>query len=166
MLLPVVASLSYLVVLATGVVANPILNRGFQAPISLPITRNMSLAGSINFVQRDRARLKNLADAATGLHHPFGASDLGSTPDIPLDDMGTRYATEIGVGDPVTYCEPFQFLPRMVSYVSILDYLIVDTGSSNTWVGGFKPYRKTTTSVKTGDSIVSIMSRDSWPISK
>src|SRR6266446_6981724 len=39
-----------------------------------------------------------------------------------------------------------------------LDDLIVDTGSSNTWVGANKPYTKTNTSVKTDDSVVSVMS--------
>jgi cathepsin E len=165
MLLPVVTSLSYLVVLATGVAANPISNREFLAPITLSITKNMSLAGQINFAQRDRARLTNLANAATGVHQ-FGASNSDRTPDVLLDDMGGTYVTEIGIGDPPTYCEPFHFLPHMVSYVSALDNLIVDTGSSNSWVGAFKPYRKTETSVKTGDSVVSIMSRDFLPSSK
>jgi cathepsin E len=152
MLLPVVTSLSYLVVLATGVAANPISNREFLAPITLSITKNMS-------------RLTNLANAATGVHQ-FGASNSDRTPDVLLDDMGGTYVTEIGIGDPPTYCEPFHFLPHMVSYVSALDNLIVDTGSSNSWVGAFKPYRKTETSVKTGDSVVSIMSRDFLPSSK
>ena len=41
----------------------------------------------------------------------------------------------------------------------ILDDLIIDTGSSNTWVGGNKPYKETTTSVKTSDMVVRIVSR-------
>ncbi|KAF8495728.1 aspartic peptidase domain-containing protein [Russula emetica] len=134
MLLPVVTSLSYLIVLATGVAANPIVNREPQAPISLPITKNMSLTGRTNFAQRDRARLRNLANAAAGIHQ-FGASDP-NTLDDPLDDMGDTYTIGIGVGDPASYYN-----------------LIVDTGSSNTWVGAFKPYRKTKTSVMTGDLV-------------
>jgi hypothetical protein len=166
MLLPVVASLSYLIVLATGVAANPISNRESPAPIiSLPITKNLSLAGQTNFIQRDRARLMNLANAATGVHQ-FGASNSNSTPDVLLDDMGGSYVIELGIGNPPTYCEAFHFLPRVGSYLSILDNLVVDTGSSNFWVGAYKPYRKTETSVKTGDSVVSIMSRDSLPSSK
>ena len=48
----------------------------------------------------------------------------------------------------------------------ILDDLIIDTGSSNTWVGGNKPYKETTTSVKTSDMVVRIVSRaDSQPCS-
>lgn len=158
MLLQVVASLSCLVVLSTGVAANPIFNRNSQSPngiISLPISKNRSFINRNNFVQNDRARLKNLVTVTAGVDK-FDASDADAI-DIPLDDMGALYATNFGVGDPENSCDPFQFTPRMVTYVSILDYLIVDTGSSNTWVGGFKPYRKTQTSEMTGDLVVSVM---------
>ncbi len=40
----------------------------------------------------------------------------------------------------------------------ILDALIVDTGSANTWVGAFAPYSKTNTSVNTSKTVVSVMS--------
>jgi hypothetical protein len=36
---------------------------------------------------------------------------------------------------------------------------MIDTGSSNTWVGANQHYKKTDTSVKTGNSVVSIMSQ-------
>ena len=38
----------------------------------------------------------------------------------------------------------------------ILDELLIDTGSSNTWVGANKAYKVTNTSVKTSDRVVSI----------
>ena len=50
----------------------------------------------------------------------------------------------------------------MVSYILILDQLVVDTGSSNIWVGANKSYIKTKTSIKTSDSFVSIVSRDGF----
>ena len=37
---------------------------------------------------------------------------------------------------------------------SVIDSLIIDTGSSNTWVGAGKPYVKTSTSVQTKDRVV------------
>jgi hypothetical protein len=40
----------------------------------------------------------------------------------------------------------------------VLDNLLIDTGSSNTWVGAGKAYVKTSTSVKTSDSVVVILS--------
>ncbi len=53
----------------------------------------------------------------------------------------------------------------MISYISISDDLIIDTGSSNTWLGANQHYKKTDTSVKTGNKVVSVMSQDSWPSS-
>jgi hypothetical protein len=52
----------------------------------------------------------------------------------------------------------------MVSYLTpILDSIIVDTGSANTWVGANTHYVKTNTSVNTSDTVVSVMSYpDRW----
>ena len=91
------------------------------------------------------------------------SSTLEETPDVPLNNTAFGYTGRIGVGKPPTFCEPYQFLPRIVSYIPILDDLIIDTGSSNTWVGANKSYIPTITSVKTSDTLVSIVSRaDSW----
>ena len=46
----------------------------------------------------------------------------------------------------------------MISYMPILDELIVDTASANTWVGANLPYQVTPSSVKTSDSVVSTVS--------
>jgi len=110
MLLPMVASLSYIIVLATGVAATPIVDRGSQAPISLPITKKLNTTGRINFVQRDQERLRNLANVAARVNE-FSATTLDTIPDVSLDDTGVTYTTSIGIGSPPTYCEPFQFLP-------------------------------------------------------
>ncbi len=106
MLLPVAASLSYLAVLSTGVAASPIVDRDPHAPISLSITKMMNPTGRIDIVQRDRARLRNFANAATGARQ-FDASALDKTADIPETDTGTRYTVNIGVGTPPEYCDPF-----------------------------------------------------------
>jgi hypothetical protein len=112
MLLPVVASLSYIIVLATGVAATPIVNRDSQASISLPITKKLNTTGRIDFVQRDQDRLRNLANVAARVTgNEFSVTTLGAMPDVSLDDTGVTYTTNIGIGSPPTYCEPFQFLP-------------------------------------------------------
>ncbi len=96
-----VASLSYIIVLATGVAATPIVDRGSHAPISLPITKKLNTTGRINFVQKDQERLRV---------NEFSATTLDTIPDVSLDDTGVTYTTSIGIGSPPTYCEPFQFL--------------------------------------------------------
>ncbi|KAG2088898.1 acid protease [Suillus cothurnatus] len=57
-----------------------------------------------------------------------GSSSVDATNDV------TTYTASIGVGSPATYYT-----------------LLVDTGSSNTWVGANKAYQKTTTSHDTGN---------------
>lgn len=55
--------------------------------------------------------------------------------------LGVTYTTSVGVGSP-----PTQYT------------LLIDTGSSNTWVGAGKAYVKTSTSKSTGQKVVSILS--------
>lgn len=56
-----------------------------------------------------------------------------------MDALGVTYTTSVGVGSP-----PTQYT------------LLIDTGSSNTWVGAGKAYVKTSTSKSTGQKVVSI----------
>ncbi len=55
-----------------------------------------------------------------------------------MTDAGVTYTASVGVGKP-----PTQYT------------LLIDTGSSNTWVGADQSYVKTSTSKSTGESIVS-----------
>jgi hypothetical protein len=97
-----------------------------------------------------------------------GAAPSEGIADVPATvktTLGGYYAS-IDVGNPPTSCESCPFLPGIVSYMHILDDLLIDTGSSMTWVGGNKPYVATDTSVKTSNIMVSIVLRmDSWPSS-
>jgi hypothetical protein len=145
-----VASLAPFFLLATYVAAKPVVTRNYPSGVPLPITRHLNFNGTLNLVQKDQARVANFANQ-------FGLS-TSSTPNLPLNDDGVIYATTIGVGDPPTSCEFVDFC-LAIPYMPILDNLIIDTGSSNTWVGADKPYVKTKSSVKTSDSVVSIVSR-------
>ena len=54
-----------------------------------------------------------------------------------ISALAVTYTASVGVGSPAT------------------DYtLLIDTGSSNTWVGAQKKYKKTNTSKDTGKSVV------------
>jgi hypothetical protein len=137
-----VAALAPFVVLATRVIAHP--NALRDSLISLPITKHINSNGTSSPVLRDRKRWAKLAK-----------DDQQSTLEISLNHTAFSYVVNIGVGDPPTYCKSCEFLPALVSYISILDNLVVDTGSGNTWLGADKPYNKTKTSVKTSDIFVS-----------
>ncbi|OAX32261.1 acid protease [Rhizopogon vinicolor AM-OR11-026] len=94
---------------------------------TIPTTAALRLAVKINsngiknIVAADRARVQALIQN-------------GGNPSISAADTSPRlYTTEIGVGTPPTYHK-----------------LLVDTGSSNTWIGANQSYVKTTTSKDTG----------------
>jgi cathepsin E len=141
------APLAPFVVLATRVVAGPTVDD--DNLVSVPITKRISSVGTLKVVQNDNKRSRFLLKG--------GQQDESLIPDVPLNDASFAYTADIAVGDPPTLCESCQFRPRMVSYILILDQLIVDTGSSNTWVGLNKNFVKTKTSMETSSSFVSIM---------
>ncbi|OJA14410.1 hypothetical protein AZE42_07674 [Rhizopogon vesiculosus] len=100
---------------------------------TIPTTAVLKLAVKINsngiknIVAADRARIQD-------------SIQDGGNPSISAADTSPRlYTTEIGVGTPPTYYK-----------------LLVDTGSSNTWIGANQSYVKTTTSKDTGSQFVSI----------
>lgn len=78
-----------------------------------------------------------------------------------LSNTGTVDSTSIGIGDPPTHCGPYQVLHGIIFYsdVPISDNLVLDTWSTNTWMGANKEYQATSSSVKTGDIVVRIASR-------
>lgn len=138
------------VVLATSVVAGPTVIRDSGSRISLSISRHIDLNGELDLIQRYKKHSKNF---------PKDVQRRGSsTPSLTVNDTGTLYVTSAGVGEPATSCELYQLPPGIVSYMSDLDNLILDTASANIWVGAYQPYQMTSSSVKTGDSVVSTAS--------
>ncbi len=101
-----VAGLVPLVVLATRVLGDPSVAR--DSLFTVPISKRISFNGAPDFTQRDRKRLRNLVKR------------VNMAPSIPLNNTGGAYVATIGVGEPATYCESCQFLPRMISYILTL----------------------------------------------
>ncbi|CAK5284637.1 unnamed protein product [Mycena citricolor] len=93
--------------------------------ISLPISRQFNLTGSVNIVKSDLARVAHFK-ARTSKGKRAVISE-------PVSNQVVSYIASVGVGSPATTYS-----------------LIVDTGSSNTWVGATKSYVRTSTSVSTG----------------
>jgi hypothetical protein len=161
-----VSAFAPFVVLVTAVAADPKAIR--DSPLSLSFTKHWHTNddGTFHPIKSDRKRFKNLMKGG----QKCSSSNLETTqanseaaPEVALNNTGVAYLAKVGVGNPPTYCEACQCLPGIVSYMSTLDKLIVDTGSANTWVGGNLPYKKTNTSVQTLDRVVSIVScLDCW----
>ncbi|KAG2140216.1 aspartic peptidase domain-containing protein [Suillus bovinus] len=95
-----------------------------NSPITLPIARRLNVSnGTINLLQQDKARLAAFKDQSLK-HDGHGT---------PAANVGNGYYIAVGIGNPAT------------TY-----FLIVDTGSSITWVGAKTPYVSTSTSTSTG----------------
>ncbi|CCL98705.1 uncharacterized protein FIBRA_00709 [Fibroporia radiculosa] len=111
--------------LAISIVVAAACLSGAHAAISVGLTRTQN--GSLkNVAKADQARRALLSRA-----NSEGATSL------PIAQLGyAAYTASIGIGNPPTYYN-----------------LLVDSGSSNTWIGGNKPYVKTSTSVPTGEAV-------------
>ncbi|KAG2155993.1 aspartic peptidase domain-containing protein [Suillus bovinus] len=98
-----------------------------NSPITLPIVRRLNVSdGTINLLQQDKARVAAFKDQSLK-HGGHGT---------PAANVGNGYYIAVGIGSPAT------------TY-----FLIVDTGSSNTWVGAKTPYVSTSTSTFTGEHV-------------
>ena len=144
--------------LAARVAADP--NTSLNSRVRLPIKKHIHAdqPGSFKPAQRDLMRSRSLVRGVQ--QRDSSTSMRPSTVDLTFG----YYSLSMGVGDPPTFCEFCPFLPDIALYMPILDELLVDTGSSITWVGANKSYIVTNTSVKTSNRVVSIALRiHSWP---
>ncbi|KAJ8474583.1 hypothetical protein ONZ51_g7130 [Trametes cubensis] len=89
------------------------------SPVTLPFARRLNMTGSAKLLEIDQARMKalrNRTPAARGSH--TGILALGAVADVSATSQAVAYVTTVTVGSPGR------------------DYtLLIDTGSSNTWVG-------------------------------
>ncbi|KAG2098269.1 acid protease [Suillus discolor] len=95
------------------------------ASVTIPL-RKLEFTGSYlqGSPHADRARAASFLETTSGPET------------IPATSMGYQYTVRVGVGSPATYYD-----------------LLVDTGSSNTFVGTGKKYVRTSTSVPTGQNV-------------
>ena len=125
------STLLALVMAAAAVSASPVVVR--DSPISLPIARRFKETGPGAILAADKARAQVLKNVA----HAKG-SNASKRADVLVSNANTYYSVQVGVGSPAT------------TYT-----LLVDTGSSNTFVGAGQQYVQTSTSQDTGNTVVS-----------
>jgi len=71
------------------------------------------------------------------------------------------YTANVGVGSPPTDCRSdwFNIKSWPLSVISVvIDTLLIDTGSANTFIGAAKKYQPTSSSTKTNETVVSVLS--------
>ncbi|KAJ7621411.1 acid protease [Roridomyces roridus] len=120
------------VLLASSALASPVKVNSF---VTLPISKRVNLTGTRTLLERDLARVTHLRDKA---HARLSGQPLASRAVISdqVFNEATTYLAAVDVGTP-----PTTFA------------LIIDTGSSNTWVGATTPFVNTATTVSTGQSV-------------
>lgn len=118
---------------AVVVSANPIVIR--DSPVTLPIARRFNTTGVPNILAADKARAKVLKVRSQAQRFKQSA-----VVPVPVTNQAVTYTVSLGVGTPPTQYD-----------------LIVDTGSSNTWIGAGKDYVKTNSSVDTGEEVVRLI---------
>ncbi|KAG2142982.1 acid protease [Suillus clintonianus] len=101
-------------------------------------------ASTLGFTHRVNARVANANIASVDRARAQAMQHTGSesmskragSSSVSITNAATVYTAQVGVGSPAT------------QYT-----LLIDTGSSNTWVGASTPYKRTDTSVDTGHSV-------------
>jgi hypothetical protein len=124
--------------------------RASPHPRMIPRTATLKLSVGIN-----SNGIKNIAAADRARFQALSQS--GGSSSIDASNAQMTYSTDIGVGTPPTYCKFFELhFSFLMKHLFHADTLLVDTGSSNTWIGASKPYEITSTSKDTGGQFVSI----------
>ncbi len=133
------SALLALTVAAVAVSATPIVIR--DAPVTLSIARRFNTTGVANLLKADQSRAKVLKARSQANIASSNAVDavLATDVDVPATNVAVVYTASVGIGSPATTYD-----------------LLIDTGSSNTWIGAGKSYVKTSTSVDTGSKVVSL----------
>ncbi|KAI0675925.1 aspartic peptidase A1 [Trametes maxima] len=125
--------LALLPLLAAIILATPLVEVR-QNSIRLPVAKRFNFTGSTRVLERDQARARSLRLRAAARSR--GARPSPELASVPATNQVVQYVVNVGVGTP----------PTMYA-------LLVDTGSSNTWVGAGKTYVQTSTTRETRDSM-------------
>ncbi|KAJ3974764.1 family A1 protease [Lentinula raphanica] len=124
-------SLLTFVTLALGIIANPTLID--RSPVlSIPLTKVHNITSGHNLVASGLARAQNFKDRAKA----HDLAEIRKRQSVPVTNEVITYLASVEVGASDTTYQ-----------------LIVDTGSSNTWVGATTKYMPSSTSTDTGDRV-------------
>ncbi|KAI8989237.1 acid protease [Trametes punicea] len=116
-----------------AVAAKPVVVR--KSPVTLPIARRFNVTNAHDLLKIDQARAKALKEQS--LAKGKATSLQQAISNVPATNAVVYYTVSVGVGTPPTQYD-----------------LIVDTGSSNTWIGANQAYVKTNSSVDTGEEFL------------
>lgn len=127
MMFPSKAFLSILFVAWSSAEASPL--RPDAGKATLSFAARLNARGAVNVAAVDRARAQAMKQAGS-------TGKRAERSSFSISNAVVTYTAQVGVGSPAT------------EYT-----LLIDTGSSNTWLGANTPYYPTMTSVDTGNTV-------------
>lgn len=142
-------------VLALSVVATPVTVS--DSLVTVSFAKQVNISGPGHIVQQDQARLKHLLSKAGAKHNAISRFDQNTSTPVPVENQAVSYIASVGVGEcPMSFFNVSPADDALLHVGSPATYydVIVDTGSSNTWVGANKVFVPTSTSVNTTQPIV------------
>nr|WPL92273.1 aspartic protease U42611 [Ganoderma boninense] len=104
--------------------------------VRIPMAKRFNLTGSGTLLARDQARARNLV-ARANAHLSGTPLSADAVISVPADNQAVDYVINVEVGSPnaITYS------------------LLVDTGSSNTWVGAGRSFVQSSSTRQTRDAV-------------
>lgn len=121
-------------VLALSAVATPLVTIR-STPVTLPLTKRLNITRGVDLGRQARARAKGLRALGEGKARGASHFEIGAIINEPVVNQAVTYTAVARIGNPAT----------------IFPNLLIDTGSSNTWVGATTPFRSTATTQDTGE---------------
>ncbi|KAF7307466.1 Aspartic peptidase A1 [Mycena indigotica] len=114
-----------------------------SVPASVKIDRLVNSMGSGTLSRKDVARARQLK------------SGRARNDSVPIEDRTFSFFIPIQLGCPPATCKPLAVWARDAAHGTLKDNVILDTGSSNTWVGAqtSHPYIPTRCSKLTGNAV-------------
>ncbi|PIL25289.1 transporter [Ganoderma sinense ZZ0214-1] len=103
--------------------------------IRIPMAKRFNLTGSGTLLARDQVRARNLV-ARANAHLSGTPLSSDAVISVSADNQAVDYVINVGVGSPATTYS-----------------LLVDTGSSNTWVGAGRTFVQSSTTRQTRDAV-------------
>ncbi|KAL4244022.1 peptidase A1 family protein [Abortiporus biennis] len=125
-------SLLTTLLLSLTVSSTPIIVR--NSLLRLPITKRINGNNLTTILEHDQARAQEFRRRSAAANLKSG--DLNTRANVPIINQDLDFIVEVNIGSPPT---PYQ--------------LLIDTGSSNTWVGAGRLYTETSSSVTTGQQV-------------
>lgn len=129
--------------LAVMVSASPVSVRD-DTGITLSFARSLNLTDGITMADLDRTRAAHIMDRGKQME---AFQSNGTLNKMPIE-LAKRAASISVTNTAVTYTADVQIGSPATTYT-----LLIDTGSSNTWIGASKKYPKTSSTKATGNRV-------------